>query len=167
MPMKFSVVGTSNVLTFSTNSYGWDKLDAGVLWLPAGTSTIRLEGNGAPANAVTLKSLEIIRDSDRSAYLSRVASFKKDTTWLSNAGYGVMYQYGGWGYPQSGTTKKTSDDQAASFDVTAFVNMVKNTGATYVIWSASWWTYQLDAPIASVDTIVGNGNRTFGARPDR
>ena len=42
----------------------------------------------------------------------------------------------------------------------SFVNMIKSTGAHYVIWSATWWEYKISAPISAVDDIVGNGNRT-------
>jgi hypothetical protein len=158
-PLRLSVVSTGATLNFTTNNFGWDKLDAGTISLPAGTSTIKLIGTAGSAHGMTIKSLELMRNSDLAAYQSRIASFKKDTTWLSNAGYGVMFQYGGWGYPQSGSPQ-TLDNQAANFNVTNFVNMVKNTGATYVIWSATWWTYAMDAPISQVDSIVGNGNRT-------
>jgi hypothetical protein len=37
---------------------------------------------------------------------------------------------------------------------------VKSTGAQYVIWSMTWWTYDVCAPINPVDQIVGNGSRT-------
>jgi hypothetical protein len=153
-----SVVETGASLDFSKSSAGWTKQDAGILSLPAGTNTLRLVRTSAAAN-VHIKSLELMRESDRAEYLQRIADFKVDTTWFSQAGYGLMFQYGGWGYPQTGD-KKSLEDQANDFDVTAFVERVKGTGASYVIWSTTWIDYLLDAPIASVDSYFGNGDRT-------
>jgi hypothetical protein len=70
-----------------------------------------------------------------------------------------MFQYGPWSYPTSGSNPAI-DAHTNAFNVNAFADLVQSTGARHVIWSVSWWTYQLQAPISSVDTIVGNGNRT-------
>ena len=70
-----------------------------------------------------------------------------------------MFQYGSWCYPPTGP-KKSMEAQANDFDVPAFVNMVKSTGASYVIWSLTWWAYDMFAPITSVDAIVGHSNLT-------
>lgn len=136
----------------------WDRISLGTISLPAGQHTITLKRAAAGASA-TIKSLELLRESDAAAYASRVAAFRADTATFSNYDYGLMLQYGPWGYPRSGP-KKSIDQQAADFDVPAFVAMVKSTGAKYVLWSITWWTYQISAPIAEVDAIVGNGDRT-------
>jgi len=65
-----------------------------------------------------------------------------------------MFQYGAWGFPAGGGPAKSLDQQAADFNVPAFISMVQNTGASYVIWSISWWTYHLDAALTSPDSIV-------------
>jgi hypothetical protein len=49
---------------------------------------------------------------------------------------------------------KSLNQQAADFNLPAFVNMVKQSGASYVIWSISWWTYHMDAPLTSPNAIV-------------
>lgn len=155
---NLSVVETGAALDFSKTTVGWTKQDAGVIALPAGTSTLRLVRTSATAN-VHIKSLELIRESDRADYLQRIADFKVDTTWFSQAGYGLMFQYGNWGYPETGD-RKSLEDQANDFDVPAFVEMVKGTGASYVIWSITWRDYLLNAPISSVDNYFGNSDRT-------
>jgi hypothetical protein len=155
---NLSVVETGASLDFSKTTSGWTKQDAGVITLPAGTSTLQMVRTSAASN-VSIKSLELIRESDRADYLQRIADFKVDTTWFSQAGYGLMFQYGGWGYPQTGD-KKSLEDQANDFDVPTFVEMVKGTGASYVIWSITWAEYLLNAPISSVDDYFGDSDQT-------
>ncbi len=160
VPLKLTVDGTSHGLDASTRSIGWDKLDMGTLFIPGGTSTLKLVRSSSGGGNIEIKSLELIRESDRAAYEQRIAGFKKDTSWLANAKYGLMFQYGAWGYPQTGNTRKSIDQGAADFDVRSFVDMVKGTGASYVIWSITWWQYWMQAPSASVDGIMGNSSLT-------
>lgn len=158
-PLKLSVEGTAETLSFSTRNIGWDRLDAGVISLPVGASKLVLVRDSADTTNLSILSLELIRESDRAAYEQRVADFRSDTTWMSRSKYGLMFQMGPWGYPASGA-KKSFEDFTADFDVPEFVAMVKGTGARYAIWSLTWWTYQVCAPLESVDTVLGNGSRT-------
>jgi hypothetical protein len=159
VPLKLSVENTDEVLDFSTRNIGWDQLDAGIIQIPTGTSTLSLRRDTTATDNIEILSLELIRESDRPAYEQRVAEFRADTTWLSRAKYGLMTQYGTWGYPKTGP-RKSLEDFANEFDVPAFVSKAKMTGAAYVIWSLTWWEYRMLAPIQAVDDIVGNGTRT-------
>lgn len=159
VPLRLSVEGQSGTLDFTTRTIEWDKLDAGVIYIPAGTHVLKLAGNSALPGNIDIKSLELVRESDRPAYEARVANFKRYPSWFSNAKYGLMFQYGPWGYPKTGD-RKSLEDFANGFDVPRFVNMVKATGASYVIWSISLITYQLVAPIKAVDKIMGNSTLT-------
>jgi hypothetical protein len=150
--LTLSVDGTSSSVTFNAPAT-WNRVLVGNLSLPTGTSTIRLTRNTL-ASDVYIKSLELTRASDVSARNARIAAARADTTWLSQAGYGLMFQYGSWGFPHNVGTAKTLDQQATDFNVTAFVNMLQETGASYVIWSISWWGYHLDAPLTSPNAIV-------------
>ncbi|MCX6873874.1 MAG: Ig-like domain-containing protein [Verrucomicrobia bacterium] len=159
VPLKLSVVGTANVLSFTTRAIGWDKLDAGIINIPSGTSRLVLQRDTTATDNIAIVALELIRESDRAAYEQRVAAFRADTTWLSQSQYGLMTQFGPWGYPPSGP-RKSLEDFANGFDVPGFVNTVNKTGARYVIWSMTWWEYRMLAPIQALDDVVGNGNRT-------
>jgi hypothetical protein len=159
VPLKLSVEGGAEVLNFSTRNVGWDQLDAGIIQIPAGTSTLALRRDTSATDNVEIVSLELIRESDRPAYEQRVADFRADTTWLSQAKYGLMTQYGAWGYPANGP-RKSLEDFANGFDVPAFVSKIKLSGAGYLVWSLTWWEFRMLAPIQAVDDIVGNGART-------
>ena len=160
VPLRLSIAGTNTVLNFTTRNSGWDKLDAGTISFPSGTSQLVLRRNTTnTTDALSIISLELIRESDRAAYHQRVASFRADTTWLSQSKYGLMTQFGAWGYPPTGPNESLAAF-ANGFDVPKFVNLVTNTGSKYVLFSLTWYTYQMCAPIQSVNSIVGNPNRT-------
>jgi len=159
IPLRLSVDGQTAALDFTTRTIGWDKLDVGVINIPAGTHILQLAANSGVSNNIDIKSLELLRESDRPAYETRVSNFKRYPPWFSHAKYGLMLQYGPWGYPKTGD-HKSLEDFANGFDVPRFVNMVKATGASYVIWSISLITYQLVAPIKSVDDIMGKKSLT-------
>ena len=164
---SLSVVETGETLEFEKSDTGWRKLDAGTISLPAGTSTLRLLRTSAVAN-VEIKSLELVRASDYAAYLQRISDFKVDTTWFSQAGYGLMFQAGAWGYPQAEepalprdqVVRKTLEEYTNDFDLDSFIEMVKGTGASYVIWSLTWAEYLMCAPIEAVDTYFGHSDNT-------
>ncbi|MBI4323679.1 MAG: alpha-L-fucosidase, partial [Chloroflexi bacterium] len=160
LPLQLSVTGTNTSLNFTTRNIGWDKQDCGTISIPAGASQLVLRRNTTNSTAaISIISLELLRESDRPAYEQRVANSRADTTWFSKSKYGLMTQFGPWGYPPSGP-QVPFETWVNGFNVTNFVNLVTNTGAKYVIWSLTWWTYQICAPIQSVDNILGNSNRT-------
>lgn len=159
VPLRLSVEGQAATLDFTTRNIGWDKRDAGTINIPAGTSSLRLVRNSATSGRIEIKSLELIRESDRPAYETRVANFKRHPAWFSTSKYGLMLQFGPWGYPKTGARKSTQDF-ANTFDVNKLVTMVEATGARYVIWSLSWFEYKIIAPIKSIDSLSGSSNYT-------
>jgi hypothetical protein len=154
---RLEVVG-GTAINFTVPVSGWQRSDFGVIAIPSGAQTLKLTRTSNNGD-INLKSLELIQNSKRAAHQARVASFKSNATTFSNYDYGLMFQYGAWGYPQSGAAKSL-DAQAADFNVTNFVNMVKSTGAKYIIWSSTWWTYEFDTPLPALDTLLGHSNRT-------
>ena len=131
---------------------GWDKLVLPEsLPVPKGRSTVTLRLL-KPDNA-KLKSLELINLAARDDIHRRSERLRASSKWLRDAKYGIMFQWGGWGYPQHGPKKpwpKMIDD----FDVDAFARMADDTGAGYVIWSVTWCSYHFPAPIKAIDRIA-------------
>jgi hypothetical protein len=155
---SLTVKNTPNALSFIVNETGWQRHQSGVLYIPAGKQTLRFVRTTNNAD-VQIKSIELIESESVSTYKKRVAAFKSKGSKFNQAEYGLMFQYGAWGYPKKGSAKNLND-QTNDFDVARFVDMVKSTGADYVIWSATWWTYEFNMPIDSVDSILGHSNRT-------
>jgi len=144
--------------SFTVASASWTRANAGKITLPKGVHTIELTTAG-PGSA-SVKGLELLPAVDAASYAARVAAYKASTAHFASYDYGLMFQYGAWGFPANGGPALPINAQAADFDVSSFVSMVKSTGAKYVIWSMTWYTYQMDAPNAAVNAIVGETNRT-------
>jgi hypothetical protein len=115
---------------------------------PAGIATNKNHYKG-----MALMSLELIARSQKRAIEKRIRDSHSSAKWLADAKYGLMFQWGQWGYPEHGDRKpwpKMIDD----FDVEKFADMVQSTGAGYVIWSAVWHSFYFPAPIQSIEQIM-------------
>lgn len=155
--LTITVAGTSSTSTGATDANqasAWQKVDLGSVTLPAGSSTLTLTRTGTLYGDINVKSVEVVRQSDIPARQSRIAAARADTSWFAQAKYGVMLQYGSWGFPNNVGTAKSLAQQAADFNVPQLVKMLQETGASYLIWSISWFGYHADAPISSIDGIV-------------
>jgi hypothetical protein len=150
--VKVEIAGPNNKLICTLQENGWAKFAVpGELELRIGTNSVKVKTLEA-AN-LKLKSLELINSADKKNIERRISEFRSDTTWMADAGYGLMFQWGGWGYPQYGPKKpwpKMIDD----FDVESFANMCAEVGAGYVVWSATWMSYHFPAPIKAIDNIL-------------
>ncbi len=156
--LSFSVDGKPSV-TFTVADTGWQRANLGSVVIPVGTHHLRLS-RGTLDGDLQITALELLKTSLVPAYNDRIAAFVHPYGHLNSDLYGLFFQYGHWGYPQTGTTKKSLDAQAADFNVTDFVNKVKASGAQYVIWSTSWYTYEHDEPNNTINGIVGNHSLT-------
>ncbi|TSA33823.1 MAG: hypothetical protein D4R64_13475 [Porphyromonadaceae bacterium] len=149
---KIEIAGPVNSLICTLQVTGWDKIAVpGELSLRKGTNKISVKAM-EPAN-LKFKSLELINLADKSNIEERIRKFRSNTKWMVHAGFGLMFQWGEWGYPQHGAKKpwpKMIDD----FNVDAFANMVAEVEAGYVVWSATWSTYFFPAPIKAIDNIL-------------
>ncbi len=151
---QFTLSVNGTVAATFTAGGGWQRQLASNITLPSGNVVIKLARSGTISGSAQVKSLELLRASDLAAYNARVAAARADTTWLSQAKYGLMFQYGSWGFPAAAVPRCRSISRRPISNVTNFVNMVKSTGASYVVWSISWWGYHMDAPLATPNDIV-------------
>jgi hypothetical protein len=165
---RIEIVGPQNTISVNmpqgNDHWGnnWNKIAvSGWLKLPQGTSTVTVRSPN-PAGIATNKnhykgmalvSLELIARSQEKAIEKRIRDSHSSAKWLADAKYGLMFQWGQWGYPEHGDRKpwpKMIDD----FDVEKFADMVQGTGAGYVIWSAVWRSFYFPAPISSIEQIM-------------
>ncbi|WP_433214449.1 alpha-L-fucosidase [Microtetraspora malaysiensis] len=157
----FRLTSGGDTLDLTTERGGFDRVE-GTIRLPKGTSTLRFAPQ-ADGDNTDFKALELFPADHYAAYQRRVDAFRAagapTREKFSKAGYGLMFQFGPWGYPEHGS-RPSLEEFASGFDVKRFADMVQSTGAGYVTWSMTWWTYQLAAPSTAVDAILGNGDRT-------
>jgi hypothetical protein len=148
-------------IDFTTSSSAWERIELDPLTLAA-TDTITLSSMSGSSGAV--KSLELLPEASAQAISADEAQFQGAASatrdQFSQAGWGLFFQYGPWSYPPSGNQKLNIDDLTDQFDVEYFADWVEGLGADYVVWSATWWTFEVQAPNAALDDIVSNSNRT-------
>lgn len=150
--VRIEIAGPSGKLTCTLQENGWDKLDVpGELKLGKGLNIIAVQS--LDAAKLRLKSLELVNLADQPAIEKRIIEFRSNAGWLADTGYGLMFQWGGWGYPEHGPAKKWPG-MIDDFNVKSFADMVEETGAAYVVWSATWITYHFPAPIKAIDRIL-------------
>jgi len=164
---RIEIAGPSNKLSVEipegNDHWGnnWNKIGVpGWLALPKGTAVITVQSPN-PADIATNKntyrgmallSLELIELKEKADLNERIRKLRSSAKWLADAQYGLMFQWGEWGYPEHGEGvpwPKMIDN----FDVEKFANMVQSTGAGYVIWSSTWQTYYFPAPIQAIEQI--------------
>jgi hypothetical protein len=147
--------GAQRIVTPLARS-GWDKLSLSEpLHLSAGQHTITVS-SPQPAGGefgMALKALELFPLTEQDSLAQRIARFRSDTTWFREARYGFMCQAGEWSYPVHGD-KKTWPRQIEDFDIPRLVDLVAETGAGYLIWSTTWISYYVPAPIKAIDAIM-------------
>ena len=165
---RIDIAGPSNKISIvippGNDHWGnnWNKIAVpGWLALPKGVAVVTVRspnpaGMATNKNAyegMALLSLEMIERKGKAALNERIQKAHSSAQWLADAKYGLMFQWGEWGYPEHGERKpwpKMIDD----FNVEKFADMVQSTGAGYVIWSATWRTYYFPAPIHAIDQIL-------------
>jgi alpha-L-fucosidase len=165
---QLRITVTQDERTISTTDFtkpngDWETVDFGTITIPSGVSEITLMKVTAANQSCSVKSLDIIRASDRAAYENRIAAYKADNASIRNkfqtSDYGAFLQYGAWGYPQSGD-KKDMETFANEFDVDNFVDLLEVSGFKFCLWSLTWWTQQILMPNDAMDRIMGHKNLT-------
>lgn len=150
---QIKVAGPKNSFVFVPVEKGWQRTQSeDILQLPAGASSISLQLVDAK-DTIDIKSIELINAEEKTNIEKRILAFKGDASWLKDAGYGIMTQVGGWAYPPKGD-KKPWPGFAEDFDVKAFVNKVRDMGAKYIVWSATWSDYLFPAPIKAIAEVL-------------
>ncbi len=115
------------------------------LKIPPGKSSITIrEGH--------ILGLELIDKDHYDAYLKRVEKFRGDTSWMCKRTYGIMFQWGGWTWPQKGE-KAPWPEPINNFDVELFADLMEEMGAGWITWSVTHGGQHMPAPIKARDKI--------------
>jgi hypothetical protein len=132
----------------------WNRTPLGNLRLAEGTHHLRAVLREDLAQEGKLRAIELTPLVAKADIARRVQALRSDTSWLRDRKYGVMFQWGEWGFPRTGPAKpwpQMIDD----FDVEEFARMIdEEMGAGYVVWSLTWRSARFAAPLKSVETLV-------------
>jgi hypothetical protein len=140
---------------------GWEAFEKrpipGTLYLHAGVNWIKMEAlnKGSTAEIIRLNSLSLsslqVQHSMQLAD-NRARTMRADAHWLQNAKYGLMVHWLPNSMPQSGP-KMEFCKAVGDFDAERFADMVKGTGAGYLVFTMAQLQY-FAAPFRSVDEVL-------------
>ena len=130
----------------------------GTLHLPAGESTItfRLIGEAQSKANVKVHSLELISPAAAKVMIASRARAQKrraSTDWFVEAKYGVMFHWSTTTQPLRGP-QKPYPEAVEAFNLDAFADMVSETGAGYVIFTAVHGIMHFPAPLKSIEAVM-------------
>ena len=130
----------------------WDRVSLGRLPLRKGRNTITLTAP-KPGTNLELYSVELIDPELKERLEQEAVRLRSDTSWMRKAGYGVQFHWTSMSQPRSGKRLPYAD-AVKNFDVRRFAEIVRETGAEYVILTTSHAEYFFPAPIKAIDRIM-------------
>lgn len=149
--VEIEIVAGDSKIAHAVNS-GWDRKIVGTLHLPDGISTIMMRAV-KPGQELELYSLELIHADAKKSIEEKVNKIRSSTQWMVDAKYGLQFHWTSMSQPRYGM-KKLYTDAVRDFDVDAFADMVRETGAGYIIFTTSHAEYYFPAPIKAIDKIM-------------
>ncbi|MBK5245336.1 MAG: alpha-L-fucosidase [Eubacteriaceae bacterium] len=163
----FEIASGKNIITHKlaeTNGYAGDSQNFEEkhlkqnLQLSAGVNTLSLraikkEGTDEMMRLYTLKLISPATKEAMMAARERAERQRADTDWFVAAKYGVMFHWTPGTYPRHGS-KKSFPEAVKDFDVIAFADMVEQTGAGYVIFTAPHGIQWFPGPIQSIEKVI-------------
>ncbi len=100
-----------------------------------------------------LSTLELTQPDVKQQILSEALALRRAPDWFKDAGYGLMFQWTNRATPPTGSNKPWGQ-KVNDFDLDAFIQLVDQSGASYVVWSITWGQQYISAPIKSLDRII-------------
>ena len=135
----------------------WERVKLhGLLPIPAGQSQITLRvvpADGSSNFEVEVHAVELVRPGVKDALQRRAQALRADPSWFQNARYGIMVHWTQQSMPLAGN-QKSYDEAVSAFDVEAFADQVRRTGAGFVVFTTSHAMHYFPAPLASLDRIL-------------
>ncbi len=143
----------------SISEPGWHRIELGNLSLKTGENKILLEIDAVTTKAGTrskpflLSALELAKPAVRKTIRKEALAMRQQPDWFKDAGYGLMFQWTNRATPPKGPIKPW-EEKINDFDLDGFISLVEDSGASYVIWSATWGNQYISAPIKSLDALI-------------
>ena len=128
------------------------------LRIPQGESTIKLRliGEANSAENIKVHSLELISSTAAKVMIDsrkKARRMRASTDWFVKAKYGMMFHWSTTTQPLRGP-QKSYPDAVNAFDIDAFVDMVRETGAGYVIFTSVHGIMHFPAPLKSIEAVM-------------
>jgi hypothetical protein len=150
--------GAQVVLTCGTQKLSakidgeWDRVQGGTICLAAGKNVVELR-SPVPGKKLALYSLELITPEGQ-VHMDRLArELRASTRWMRAARYGLQFHWTSQSQPRRGA-QKPYRDAVRDFDTWQFAQMIRETGAGYVILTTSHAGYYFPTPIRAIDCVL-------------
>ena len=151
------VSSSTQSMTVVTTADDWQRLNTSLV-IATGMDRIELALTETVTEAA-LFSVEVITAQHLPVHQQRLATLKEQrgsVDWFQDAGFGIMFQWGSWGYPKTGNRKQPWQCIYREFDIAAFADRMQRLNPGYVIWSITWRGSRFSAPLKSVAAIMGS-----------
>lgn len=138
---------------------GWHRIELGSMALKAGENRVRLDVDavsvkvGKSTKVFMLSAVELTQPATKEAIRKEAKTTRQQPDWFKDAGYGLMFQWTNRATPPKGPIKPW-EEKVNDFDLDQFMQLVDDSGASYVIWSATWGNQYISAPVKSLDEII-------------
>lgn len=131
------------------------------LLIGSGNQELRLQMISGAVNSkmeMSLYSLELATEKTWATQKAQAQKLRSKPEWLTEAGYGLFFHWNARSQPKTGSARSYAA-AVASFDVNAFANMVKSTGADFIVLTTSWALPTFPAPLKTLEELLP-GNTT-------
>lgn len=129
----------------------WDRVGLGKVSLAAGDNVLELEI--AAGHPVSIAALELVLEELDGKLAADAVSMRQSPDWFKDAGYGLMFQWTNRATPPAGGIKPWNQ-KVEDFDLASVLELVQQSGASFVVWSVTWGQQCISAPIRSLDRIL-------------
>jgi hypothetical protein len=132
MPQAGTVMilsSNSNRVEIKSPETGWQRITVNLNLGKEDSIKLQLQDE-LPGGKQTAEiiSLEVITPKHLPIHQARLAELRtpaQDVQWFQNAGFGLMFQWGSWGYPQTGERKQPWNKIYEDFNIEAFADKMK------------------------------------------
>jgi hypothetical protein len=156
--LNLTVDGKVFSATLPADATNWQRIPLGSeIPFTAGSHEVSLAIQPAAGGAFEAKvhAVEFVRPAVKKSLHETALRMreKADTAWFQDARYGIMVTWTNQSVPRQGDAKSYAQ-AVADFDVEAFADQMKQTGAGFVLLATSHAYMYFPAPLASLDKIL-------------
>ncbi|MBX2922600.1 MAG: hypothetical protein KF746_10450 [Chitinophagaceae bacterium] len=161
-PVELRLSAGKTNITLQVNNKGWNKIFfPGSIKLDTDVQQLRLQITSMPGEqkiVLDIYSIEMATEEAWAEQTKEAEKLRSKPAWLNNAMYGLFFHWNARSQPETGKAKSYAD-AVNDFDVSAFAQLVKSTGADFIILTTSWDLQTFPAPLTTLDRLLP-GNTT-------
>lgn len=135
---------------------GWQRVPLPPLELPEGpvSLTLKLSPTGPFEDFdASVLGIELVRPEVRDSLHGRSLALRSNTDWFRKAKYGILVHWTWQTQPRYGKAKPY-DQAVAEFNIPAFVEQIRKSGAGFVVLTTAHAFQSIPASIASLDALL-------------